>query len=648
MCGIAGFLQDGSARDTYDWLAVAGEMVASLRHRGPDGSGVWFDPECNVVMAHTRLAIVDLTPAGDQPMTSDGGRYTIVFNGEIYNFRVIRSELEREGQCFRGHSDTEVVLAAICHWGIEGAVNRFSGMFAFAVWDRSERTIQLVRDRLGEKPLYYGRLGRTFVFGSELKALRCHPAWRGEIDLQALKQFMRYGYVPAPKSIYTDISKLEPGTILTLKVSGGDFATTVTRYWSLEETVRLRREAATDIQESEAISQLDGLLRSVIRDELMADVPLGAFLSGGVDSSTVVALMQAESSARIKTFTIGYHEKDFDESVHARAIARHLQTDHTELHVTPDQALAVVPRMPQLYDEPFADVSQIPTFLIAKLTRQHVTVSLSGDGGDEFFGGYNRYLWGQWLTRIIRWVPASSRRLISRILISVPPARWEAAFRAIGGIVPGAARVRSAGDKLHKLAGILSAANTNDLYLRLVSRCYEPGRLVAGGGEAPEREAQALGKGDFVEAMMYRDAVTFLPDDVLVKVDRATMGVSLESRAPLLDHRVVEFAASLPLGMKIREGQGKWLLRQVLYRYVPRDLIDRPKSGFGIPMDVWLRGPLRDWAETLLDSANLKRTGFLDSAIIHTWWAEHLSGSRNRQSQLWCVLMFQAWLAEQV
>jgi asparagine synthase (glutamine-hydrolysing) len=646
MCGITGFLDLNHSAPAETLQATAKHMSDALRHRGPDDSGEWADPRCGIALGFCRLSIVDLSPAGHQPMLSADGRYGIVFNGEVYNFSQLRMELAGLGHAFQGHSDTEVMLAAICQWGIQDAVRHFNGMFAFALWDRQERQLHLVRDRLGIKPLYYGWAGSVFLFGSELKALKAHPAFRAEIDRGALALYLRHNYIPAPYTIYTGIYKLLPGTILTL--AGDQFGELPKNvpYWSAREVVEAGVVHPFEGSDQEAVRELDVQLRESIRERMIADVPLGAFLSGGIDSSTVVALMQAQSSCPVQTFTIGFHESGYNEAEHAKEVARHLGTDHTELYVTPQEALAVIPRLPVLFDEPFSDSSQIPTFLIAELARRHVTVSLSGDGGDELFGGYNRYSWARKLWKATGWIPATLRAFGSAALRQTPPATWETLLSS--RVVPRCWRISEPGEKIRKIAELLVADSPEAVYLDLVSHWKDPASVVRGAAEHPtlltSRESRACLQ-DYTAWMMYMDLVTYLPDDILVKVDRASMGVSLEARVPFLDdRRVVEFAWRLPLGMKIRNGQGKWILRQVLYQYVPRQMVERSKQGFGVPIDAWLRGPLREWGESLLDERRLKEEGFFNSEPIRQKWQEHLSGKFNWQYYLWDILMFQAWL----
>jgi asparagine synthase (glutamine-hydrolysing) len=648
MCGISGFLESIPAYSAETLTNIAVRMANTLRHRGPDAGGAWVDAEAGIALSMRRLAILDLSPAGNQPMQSASRRYVIVFNGEIYNCEDLRRELtsEHSALTFRGHSDTEVILAAFDRWGVEAAVRRFNGMFAFALWDRRNRSLTLGRDRLGEKPLHYAIVGKRLLFASELKAIRAHPDFTGEIDMGAVALYLRHNCIPAPYSIYTNTRKLPPATLLT--VSTADFTCTPRAYWSAREVAESGIDDPFRGNELDAVGELDTLLRDAVRMRMYSDVPVGAFLSGGIDSSTVVGIMQAQSTIPIKTFSIGQLESGYDESADASLVAKHLRTDHTELYATPREAMAIVPRLPQMYDEPFADSSQIPTFLVSQLARQQVTVSLTGDGGDEVFGGYNRHTWGGALWRKLKPFPLPLRRLGATAILALSPQSWDALFRSINPILPSAWRHRVPGSKVHKIASVMGSSGAYDMYYRFASHWTDPKRLLSGVGEP----LSILTNGhqprlpSATEQMMYLDTMTYLPDDILVKVDRATMAVSLEGRIPLLDHRVVEFAWRLPLSMRVRGHEGKWILRQVLSRYVPRELVERPKFGFGVPLASWLRGPLREWGEELLGEARLRREGFFDPKLIRGAWQEHLSGRRDWQFHLWDILMFQAWLEE--
>jgi asparagine synthase (glutamine-hydrolysing) len=652
MCGIAGFM-DASPSSSGDSLqAVAERMATSLRHRGPDDAGVWVDAEAGVALAHRRLSINDLSPQGHQPMPSADGRYVIVFNGEIYNFEDLRAQLEKEGAApsWRGHSDTEVFLAAISCWGLEGALRESVGMFAFALYDHKARLLHLARDRMGEKPLYYGWAGGTFLFGSELKALREHPKWRGEVDPAAVGLLLRHNYIPAPWSIYRSIRKLPPACRISIAARSlsriqGTWPEP-TPYWDAMETALRGQKDPFAGDEAAALDRLEDLLGQSIEGQMIADVPLGAFLSGGVDSSVVVALMQARSRVPVRTFTVGFHQWDYNEAREAARVAKHLGTDHTELYVSPQEAQEVIPEIPTLYDEPFSDSSQIPTHLIARLARRHVTVSLSGDGGDELFGGYPRYFRGMAMWNRMGWMPLHLRLGLTRVIRSRTPQVWDAMLGWSAPLVFGRKRSPRWGDKLFKLADVLDFGSTEHLYTDLVSHWRPSHGVVPMNQEDPgtAHGGRWPPLADLFHRMMYWDMVTYLPDDILVKVDRAAMAVSLETRLPLLDHRVVEFAWSLPLPMKVRNGTGKRILRQLLYRHVPRELVDRPKMGFGIPIGEWLRGPLRGWAEELLEERSLTERGYLNPEPVKEKWREHLSGQRNWQYLLWDVLMFQAWL----
>lgn len=646
MCGFTGFWHpDGCSREATAQLA---ELTDAIVHRGPDDSGVWVDPECGVALGFRRLAIVDLSHEGHQPMKSAEGRYQIVFNGEIYNHRDIRRELENSGCRFRGHSDTEVILAAVEKWGPRAAVEKLVGMFAIALWDRAENELHLIRDRLGEKPLYWGYLGKNLVFGSELKALRRHPDWDRPIDRNALTLLLRHGYIPAPRSIYEGISKVTPGVVISIRRRRGGLVSSEAAYWDASSIATRGLTNPHAGNADEIATELSALLQRAVDDEVVADVPVGAFLSGGVDSSLIVALMQRNSTRPVKTFTIGFTEEGFDEAPFARAVADYLGTDHTELYISPSQALSVIPRLPTIYDEPFADSSQIPTFLVSELARRTVTVSLSGDGGDELFGGYSRYRHAQDLWGKIRRIPAPARRSIGRAIAGIRVSHWDAMMDMVGSPKVAGLRGHLTGDRIHKFARVLSAENETALYHTIVSAWTSPESAVVGGLEpaTPLTSVNESGITDYFSRMMWLDQVTYLPDDILVKVDRASMAVSLESRAPFLDHRVVEFAWRIPEALRFKDGRGKWILRHLLDRYVPRALIDRPKAGFAVPVGEWLRGPLRDWASDLLDESKLTSEGYFDPRPVRRLWNQHQSGNRSWTPQLWSVLMFQAWLQQ--
>lgn len=646
MCGIAGFIEKAQSSQ------ILSKMNTALNHRGPDGAGVWCDTEEGIGLAHRRLSIIDLSDNGRQPMFSPSGRFVVVFNGEIYNYQELRKEIDQLSTvAWQSRSDTEVMLAAFEIWGIEKAVQRFVGMFAFALWDRKERTLYLCRDRLGIKPLYYSQIGATFMFGSELKALRSHPNFIPEIDRDTITLYLRHNCIPAPYCIYKNTFKLEPGKIL--KISANSIFSrhklpSATTFWSAKEIAENSHDLSDgEADEKEWTNLLERRLKEAVSMRMISDVPLGVFLSGGVDSSTVAALMQAESAIPIKTFTIGFEEEGYDETDHARAVARHLGTEHNELCITADQAMDVITDLPTLYDEPFGDSSQIPTHLISKMTRQYVTVCLSGDGGDEIFGGYNRYRWMQKILDIQNILTRALSQKLSKKACNISPLAWDRLFGLITGFLPRKYRIDTAGEKLHKLANALSFFTPDDIYYCLISHWLEPEQIVIDTIEPATKVTARVDHpilNGYVQMMMYLDLVTYLPDDILTKVDRASMGVGLETRVPLLDHRVVELAWQIPLHMKIHDGQGKWILKKILYKYVPRKLIDRPKAGFAIPLDSWLREPLRDWAESLLDEKRIKTEGVFNPVPIRTKWNEHISGRRNNQAQLWDILMFQAWM----
>jgi asparagine synthase (glutamine-hydrolysing) len=639
MCGIAGFRSTGAPHAPERLARIARTMTATLAHRGPDDTDVWLDPEAGLALGHRRLSIIDLTAAGRQPMASACGRYVITYNGEIYNFRALRAELEQRGHAFRGHSDTEVLLAALAQWGVTGALGRLNGMFAFSLWDRQQRCLTLARDRVGKKPLYYGWCGDSFLFGSELKALRAHPAFDATIDRDALGLFIQYSWMPAPYSIYAAIRQLPAGTLLRLGADAGPGEAEPEAYWSAREVAVRGAQEPTALSLEAATDRLEKVLRDAVACRMIADVSLGAFLSGGVDSSTVVALMQQVSSRPVQTFSIGFHDAKYNEAAHARAIAQHLQTDHTELYVTPVDCLEVIPKLPTLYDEPFADYSQIPTFLVSRLARSKVSVALSGDGGDELFGGYSDYpknlrAWQRQLT-FWRHCPPAVRRGLARMLTHA--ARHG---RMLGPAI---------GKNLRKLEkrgrGILPFDSGAAMQARKRVRVERADQLVLGARPAacgltdPERWA---GVTDPLLGMMLVDFTTYMADDILTKVDRASMGVSLEVRCPLLDPSVIELAWSLPPSMRIGPSGGKQVLQNLLARHVPRALFERPKQGFNIPVEAWLRGPLRDWAEALLDSHRLHQEGFLRPQPVRRLWEEHLE-RRPHTFLIWSLLTFQAW-----
>lgn len=660
MCGLAGFL--GGRPGDEVGAPVIERMVSSLRHRGPDSQGAWTEDNLGLALGHRRLAIVDLSPAGDQPMHSACGRYVFVFNGEIYNHLALRSRLRASGQeppAWRGHSDTETLLAAFSAWGIEPTLQAAVGMFAFALWDRQESILILARDRFGEKPLYYGFAHGEgsdpgaltgcgpVLFGSELKALSAHPDWRGTLAQGLLEDYLRFGAVTGESSIFQGVAKLPPGTMLTLgpeDVLAGRLPAPV-RWWSAERIARAAK-AGTCLSEPEAaVEQTELALSNSVRARMLADVPLGAFLSGGIDSSLVVALMQRQTETPVRTFSVGFDDRRYDESGHAEAVAAHLGTEHTTLQATSQMALDLVPALPDLYDEPFADSSQLPTALISRLTRKHVTVALSGDGGDELFGGYNRHLWVPRIWSKLSRLPLSSRRVLGRMLRTISPQAYDQLMHSLGRVLPARFRLRTFGEKLHKLAAVLESPNEQVLFHGLASMNRAPSSLLTGPGPRREQDKlfPVLQGFNSVEWMLLMDTLHYMVDDVLVKVDRASMASSLEVRVPFLDPEVFATAWRIPADIKLRGGTNKWVLRQVLYRHVPKALIDRPKMGFAVPLDAWLRGPLRDWAEDLLSSASLAALPMLDAPAVRGLWEAHLRGRGHYAQQLWAVLQLLAW-----
>ena len=651
MCGINGFC---NVHINISAHTAISQMNTAIRNRGPDAGDSWQEESIGLVLGHRRLAVQDLSPAGAQPMHSACGRYVLAFNGEIYNHLQLREQLISEGNSlnWRGHSDTETLLACFVAWGIEKTLQATVGMFAIALWDRKQKLLTLARDRMGEKPLYWGWQGKSLYFGSDLKGLKAHPAFKTDINRDAITLLLRHNCIPAPYSIYKGIEKLRPGHWLQLPLADIEKAknSQPQAYWRFNDIVEAGLADPFTGSPEQAVDVLESALMESVGGQMQSDVPLGAFLSGGIDSSAVVALMQTQSSRPVKTFTIGFDDAGYNEATHAQAVAKHLGTEHTELQMRPEDALNVIPKLSSIYCEPFSDSSQIPTFLVSQLARQHVTVALSGDGGDELFGGYNRYLMAQQVWNNSRKLPKKIRQLAASGLTSISPKRWDDALNALNPVIPNRLRLRTPGDKAHKLAGVLNINSEKEFYQTLTSHWQHPEQLVIGAKEPATLISDSNcwpQTNSFQHDMMAMDAQTYMTDDILVKVDRAAMANSLETRVPLLDHRVAELAWRMPLDYKIRNGEGKWLLKQVLFRHVPRELIERPKMGFSIPLHDWLRGSLRDWAEALLDENLLLQQGYFNPEPIRTMWNEHLTGLRNHQNQLWDILMFQAWLETQ-
>ena len=649
MCGLLGFNQRNNASSS-----VAEQMCRTIQHRGPDSSGIWLEDASPIVLGHVRLSILELSEAGNQPMLSPCGRYVLVLNGEIYNHLALRKKLEDTGLVlsWRGYSDTETLLACFAAWGVEKTLQATVGMFAIALWDRQLQLLTLARDRMGEKPLYWGWSDDLFVFASELKAIKAHPDFTAIIDRDALTLMLRHCYIPAPYSIYQGVQKLLPGHFVEIPF-GGEVAVSKAvdsrPYWSLNTVVEEGIKNPFIGSPEDAVSTLEIQLQHSIADQMLSDVPIGAFLSGGVDSSAIVSLMQAQSKRPVRTFTLGFSESGYNEAEHAKAVSQHLGTDHTELYVQADDALAVIPRLASIYCEPFADSSQIPMFLVAQLAKQHVTVALSGDAGDELFGGYNRYTATKKIWEPLQSVPHCLRHLAAGGLQALSPNTWDKLFQIAKPVLPRRLQISMPSEKIRKLSEILTLSNGEAFYRQLTSYWTDPASVVINGEEpiTSLTDISAWPKTDSLEhAMMAMDAKTYMADDILVKVDRAAMANSLETRTPMLDHRLVELAWRMPLKYKIHNGQGKWLLRQVLYKYVPKELIERPKAGFAIPLDSWLRGPLRDWAESLLDEKRLIKEGYFHPRPIREMWQEHLMGKNNWHYHLWNILMFQAWLEE--
>ncbi len=643
MCGFAGFLGGSSNLSQVEGETLLEKMNEKIRSRGPDDKGFWFSPECNIGFGHRRLSIIDLSKAGHQPMLSASGRYKIVFNGEIYNHKDLRKEISLERRIFkwRGHSDTETLINGFDLWGIRKTIEKSTGMFSFAVWDKKDNALTLGRDRIGEKPLYYGWNGDSFLFASEIKALSIHPKFDPTLNLDALTLFFRHASIPAPYTIYKRIFKLRPGCLLTLSNSGKKEK--IENYWPIDKIARSRQENVFKGSSDEAIKELKELLLKSINQQMISDVPLGAFLSGGIDSSLVVALMQSQSMKPVKTFSIGFHENQFNEVEQSRKVAKHLNTEHNDLMVSPKEAMAVIPDLPSVYCEPFSDSSQIPTLIVSKLAKKHVTVSLSGDGGDELFCGYKRYFDSKRLWQNLFWLPEFSRKFISKSILSIAPEKWN----KLSKIFPQKYQTNNFADKLYKGADVFPSSSFNFFYRDFhLSNSRNPESIVIGGSEPNTIFSSGEIKHDnldLIQKMMVFDQMFYLPDYILTKVDRAAMSMSLETRIPLLDHKIIEFSWSLPQSIKYRNGTTKWPLHQILYQYVPKKLVNRPKSGFSIPLSDWLRGSLRDWAEDLLDYNRIKDEGVLNTQKINLLWQEHVSGKRNWAQLLWSILMFQAW-----
>jgi asparagine synthase (glutamine-hydrolysing) len=646
MCGIAGIVDPAASTNADRLGGLASAMALSLQHRGPDDGGVWVDPDAGVAFGHRRLAVIDLGLSGAQPMISSGGRWVMAYNGEIYNHDEVRHRLEGAGVVFRGSSDTEVLLEAVESWGVERALDACEGMFAVALWDRRKRELHLVRDRFGEKPLYYGWVGKVFAFGSELKALSTLPGFDAELNRQAVTSYLRANCVPAPNTIWRGIYKLLPGHLVTLRAPTQGALPEQRCYWSAAEAVTHARQHQLIAPDSEVVDQLETALSDAVAARIVADVPVGAFLSGGIDSSAIVALMQRHTSGSVRTFTVGFDDPSFDESSEAAAVAAYLGTNHTAVHVGDAEVIEVIPRLAEIWDEPFADVSQIPTYLVSRVARQHVTVSLSGDGGDELFAGYNRHAWLDRLSGRTAMVPAGARRAAGSALGRIPPAAIERAARTTR-ILPAGWQMRNPSTKVAKLARVLSASDPEDAYRALITHWDDASSLVLGDdpGDAVDSRGGSpdLGKG-ITERMLWYDLTGYLPDDILVKVDRAAMAVSLETRVPFLDRGILDLAWRLPLSAKLRGGQTKWVLRQVLERHVPAALVERPKMGFGLPIGSWLRGMLAPWAEDLLSERRLRDQGLLDPVPIRRAWDLHRTGRRDLGYELWDVLVLQSWL----
>ena len=637
MCGIAGMLDSGAGVTIEHQHRIANNMATAMRHRGPDAAGCW--QEGSVSLAHSRLSVLDLSALANQPMLSKDGRIVVVYNGEIYNADQLRGELKRQGIVFNSSSDTEVLVESIRYWGIDKATEKFIGMFAFSVWDRQTQTLSLVRDRFGIKPLYWGNFDKLFLFGSELKALREHPGWQPRVNRDVLAAYMRFNYIPAPSTIYQHVHKLMPGSILSINAGKKPH---IRQYWKMEDVVHNGlQERIHYTNDQEIIAQTEAMISEAVKRRMVADVPLGALLSGGIDSSTVVMLMQKHNMQKVKTFSIGFDEQAYNEAIYAHSVAKRLGTEHTELYVSANDALKVIPSLPSIYDEPFADESQIPTYILSKLARKYVTVALSGDGGDEVFGGYNRYFFARNHLPKLKYIPLSMRKRLAQIINACPPNVW---YRLLQ-LFPEKLRLVKSTQGIYKLAKIMAATEI-EVHKCLISHWENPEKLVIGSKEPDYLSSHSKVLSfidDQAEKMQYLDTMSYLPNDILTKVDRASMAVSLEIRVPLLDHQLVQHGWSLPLSAKLRGNKSKWVLRQILYQHLPTELVDRQKQGFAIPLNDWLRGTLRDWAESLLDENKLRTQGFFDPMMVRRCWQKHLSGRHESHDRLWSILMFQAW-----
>ena len=646
MCGIAGFISPYLSRDSFNKTITC--MIDKLGHRGPDDKGIWFDTKSGVALAHSRLSIIDLSKAGHQPMISSCKRFYIVFNGEIYNHKMLREELP-DSIKWRGHSDTETLINGISYWGLERTLSKLVGMFSFALWDIEQKKLTLVRDRLGEKPLYFGFIGKTMVFGSELKSMEVFPEKSLEIDKNSLETYIRFGYIPAPLSIYKGIYKLSPGNFIEISIEDvmARSVHNIRQYWSLEEVIHNKQANPFLGSKADATDYLEILLKDSISGQILADVPLGAFLSGGIDSSSLVSIMQSQSRDPVNTFTVGFEEFHYDESKSAQKVSSFLGTNHREYIMSPNDAINIIPDLPAIYDEPFSDVSQIPTFWVSKFASNNVKVCLSGDGGDELFCGYSRHIAGPRIWKILKNIPIPLRKIIANFIQNFPPSSWDRFYYYCEIFIPRHLRINFPGLKLYKISELINTQTLKEVYLALISSWSSSENIMLKNSQSLGKEAlefENIKQIDAHHQMMYMDTLNYLPNDILVKVDRASMASSLETRLPLLDHRIVEFAWSIPLEMKLQNKRSKWLLREVLKRYLPYNLIDRPKSGFAVPIAKWLKGPLKNWADELLDEKLIDSQEFLSSKSIKSIWNEHLSGKQNWSKKLWTILMFQSWL----